>query len=383
LRARSASGASGAADATWITRLEAPDTAWRLAVKDLLDTAGVRTTYGSSLFADHVPDRTAPAVAALEGAGWTVVGKANLHEFAYGVTSQNPHYGTVANPLAADRLAGGSSGGSAAAVAAGEAELALGTDSGGSIRIPAACCGVVGFKPTHGVVSTEGCFPLAPSFDTVGPLARTVAGCAAAFRLLAPESTARTVPASLDDVRVAVAWLDMATTRVRRCVARAAERFRNRAEIDLPLPTGPASVFMREAADVHRELFADHADSYGDDVRTKLERCFAVTGEEAARGRGAREAYRETVDAATAPFDLLLTPTLGFVAPPRDRRELDVRDAMVRLTYPFNLTGRPALALPCGTAEHGLPASVQVVGRCGDDELVLAVGELLERALAA
>src|SRR4249920_1983216 len=149
----------------------------RLAVKDLLDAAGLTTTYGSIIYADHVPERSAEAVTRLEAAGYANVGKTNLHEFAYGITSVNPHFGTVPNPRSPGRMAGGSSGGSAAAIAAGLAECALGTDSGGSIRIPAACCGIVGFKPTYGAVSLEGCFPLAPSFDHVGPMARNVRGC--------------------------------------------------------------------------------------------------------------------------------------------------------------------------------------------------------------
>ncbi|MGH3111801.1 MAG: amidase, partial [Gaiellaceae bacterium] len=141
-----------------------------MAVKDLFDTAGLVTTYGSPLFPDHVPSVTAQAVSALEAAGYVDVGKTNLHEFAYGTTSENPHFGTVPNPLARGRIAGGSSGGNAAALVLGAADVALGTDSGGSIRIPAACCGVVGFKPTYGLVSLEGCFPLAPSFDHAGPM---------------------------------------------------------------------------------------------------------------------------------------------------------------------------------------------------------------------
>src|SRR6478736_8352070 len=157
-----------------------------LAVKDLLDTAGLTTTYGSALFADHVPAASAEAVQRLEAAGYAVAGKTNLHEFAYGISSQNPHFGTVPNPAFPGRLAGGSSGGSAAAVAAGDVKLALGTDSAGSIRIPAAWCGIVGFKPTHGLVSVEGCFPLAPSFDVVGPIASTVDGCEELMRALVP-----------------------------------------------------------------------------------------------------------------------------------------------------------------------------------------------------
>src|SRR5205823_6229216 len=149
----------------------------RLAVKDLFDTAGFVTTYGSILFADHVPTETADAVRRLEAAGYLEVGKTNLHEFAYGTTSENPHFGTVPNPRAPGRVPGGSSGRSAAAIAAGLSDAALGTDSGRSIRIPAACTGTVGFKPSYGLVPMEGCFPLAPSFDHTGPMASTVGGC--------------------------------------------------------------------------------------------------------------------------------------------------------------------------------------------------------------
>ena len=155
----------------FLARPESPAPGIRLAVKDLFDTAGLETTYGSAVFAGHVPARTAEAVRLLEGAGYATIGKANLHEFAYGTTSENPHFGDVPNPGFPGRVAGGSSGGSAAALAAGLAEAALGTDSAGSIRIPAACCGVVGHKPTHGLVPLEGCWPLAASFDTAGPLA--------------------------------------------------------------------------------------------------------------------------------------------------------------------------------------------------------------------
>src|SRR6266542_6752943 len=161
----------------FLARPEQPSEGIPLAVKDLFDTAGLTTTYGSAIFTEHVPTRTAEAVSRLEQSGYANVGKTNLHEFAYGTTSENPHFGTVPNPVAPGRIAGGSSGGSAAPLAAGLADAALGTDSGGSIRIPAACCGIVGFKPTYGLVPLDGCFPLASSFDHVGPMARTVADC--------------------------------------------------------------------------------------------------------------------------------------------------------------------------------------------------------------
>ena len=185
----------------------------------------MRTTYGSAVFAEHVPAVTATAVARLEAAGYVSVGKANLHEFAWGITSENEHHGWVPNPLAAGRIAGGSSGGCAAALAAGLADAALGTDSGGSIRIPAACCGVVGFKPTHGLVPLDGCFPLAPSFDHAGPMARDVAECERMLAALAPGFAPAAEP-TLADLVVGVAWLDDADPLVRARVQEAAAQLR-------------------------------------------------------------------------------------------------------------------------------------------------------------
>jgi aspartyl-tRNA(Asn)/glutamyl-tRNA(Gln) amidotransferase subunit A len=351
-----------------------------LAVKDLFDTAGLRTTYGSILFADHVPGRTAEAVVRLEAAGYVNVGKANLHEFAYGITSDNPHFGRVPNPLAPDRTAGGSSSGSAAALAAGLADGALGSDSGGSIRIPAACCGVVGFKPSHGLVPLEGCFPLAPSFDHAGPMARDVEACARMLDALAP-GVRRAKLGSLEELEVGVAWLESATPLVRARVHAAAEAFPRRRRVPFPLPEGIDAVFRREAALSHRGLFPEFADRYGRDVRTKLERAARVTDAEFEAARRRREQYRVRAAEAAEGLDLLVTPTLGFVAPPAARDDLEIRDAVIRFTYPFNALGWPALALPCGPAEDGLPASVQLIGRPGEDARVIASGALLERAL--
>jgi aspartyl-tRNA(Asn)/glutamyl-tRNA(Gln) amidotransferase subunit A len=352
----------------------------RLAVKDLFDTAGLRTTYGSVLFADHVPARTAEAVVRLEAAGYQNVGKTNLHEFAYGISSHNPHFGAVPNPLAPGRTAGGSSAGSGAALAAGMAEAALGTDSGGSIRIPAACCGVVGFKPSRGLVPLEGCFPLAPSFDHAGPMGRNVEACARMLEALAP-GFERTESAALEELEVGVAWLDLADPLVRARVQNAAELFPRRREVAFPLPEGIGAVFMREAAESHRGLFPEHADAYGDNVRAKLERCLRVTDTEYDAALRRLQDYRERGAQAIEGLDLLVTPTLPFVAPPVFEDDGALRDAMVRFTYPFNALGWPALALPCGPAEHALPASVQLAAPAGNDSLILAAGALLERTL--
>jgi aspartyl-tRNA(Asn)/glutamyl-tRNA(Gln) amidotransferase subunit A len=348
-----------------------------LAVKDLFDTAGMRTTYGSILFADHVPDRTAEAVARLEAAGYANVGKTNLHEFAYGITSYNPHFGDVPNPRFPGRTAGGSSAGSAAALAADLADAALGSDSGGSIRIPAACCGIVGLKPTRGLVPLEGCLPLAPSFDHAGPMGRDVETCARMLEALAP-GFERAELGSLEELEVGVAWLELAEPLVRARVKAAAERFPRRRTVEFPLPESVGAVFMREVAESHTGRFPEQADAYGRNVRTKLERCVAVSDEEYEGALRRLEEYRERAAEAIEGIDLLVTPTLAFVAPPALKDDLEIRDAVIRFTYPFNALGWPALALPCGPAEDGLPASVQLVAPAGEDARVLAAGGLLE-----
>jgi aspartyl-tRNA(Asn)/glutamyl-tRNA(Gln) amidotransferase subunit A len=368
----------------WITETappEPPATGRRLAVKDLFDTAGVRTTYGSKVYASHVPASSAPAVLALECAGWVAVGKTNLHEFAWGITSENPHYGTVPNPAAPGRVAGGSSGGNAAALAAGLVDGALGTDSGGSIRIPAACCGIVGFKPTHGLVPLDGCWPLAPSYDHAGPMARDVATCAAMLADLVPGFTAAPPP-SLGDLRVGVAWIGRASALVGGRVEAATARFGGQVALELPEPDGVYPTFQREAAEVHAEVYASHAELYGRDVAAKVEKALTIGDAEVAAAERARALYRERMAGLMAGVDLVVTPTLPFVAPAVGIGDLALREQMISFTFPFNAIGAPALALPCGPAEDGLPASLQLVGRPGEDALVLAAGRALEAALA-
>jgi aspartyl-tRNA(Asn)/glutamyl-tRNA(Gln) amidotransferase subunit A len=316
----------------------------------------------------------------LEAAGYANVGKTNLHEFAYGTTSENEHFGPVPNPRYPGRIAGGSSGGSAAALAAGLADAALGSDSGGSIRIPAACCGVTGFKPTWGLVPIEGCFPLAPSYDHAGPMARDVEGCEQMLQALVPGFEPTEV--DLGEVEVGVAWTELADPLVRARVEAAAELFPRRRRLELPLADGFYDAFSHEVADVHRELFAEHADSYGENIRPKIEWCLAVTDAEYERARGRRERYREQLAEATAGVDLVLTPTLLCVAPLAPADELALRDRLIKLTYPFNATGWPAAALPCGPAEDGLPASAQLAAPPGKDALVLGTARALEHALS-
>jgi Asp-tRNA(Asn)/Glu-tRNA(Gln) amidotransferase A subunit family amidase len=296
------------------------------------------------VFGDHVPTATAPAVAALEERGWVNVGKANLHEFAYGVTSQNLHYGVVPNPRRPALTAGGSSGGSAAALVLGEADAALGTDTGGSIRIPAACCGVVGFKPTYGLVPADGVFPLAPTFDHAGPMALDVATCAELLEI-------ELADVALGDLRIASAWGGALGEPV-----------------DFPTAEAVFPVFAREVGDVHCGLYAEHADLYGENIRGKIERCIALGDGEYEAGLRARAAHRERAEEALEGFDLLVTPVLSCPIPPADCAEVEVRAAMTRFTFPFNALGWPALAL----------GNVQIVGPKGADALVLGAGAALK-----
>jgi aspartyl-tRNA(Asn)/glutamyl-tRNA(Gln) amidotransferase subunit A len=296
------------------------------------------------VFAEHVPSVSAPWVAELEARGWVNVGKTNLHELAYGVTSQNLHYGVVPNPRFPALTAGGSSGGSAAALVLGEADAALGTDTGGSVRIPAACCGVVGLKPTYGLVSTEGVFPLAPTFDHAGPMALSVDGCATLLQLELPS-------VGLADLRVGSAWGGVTGEPV-----------------DFPTAEAVVPAFMREVGDVHRELYPEHAELYGENIREKIERCIAVSDAEYETAVRARDELRERAEEALDGYDVLVTPVLSCPVPPVDCVELEVRAAMTLYTFPFNALGWPALAV----------RGVQVAGRPGDDALVLAAGRAFE-----
>jgi aspartyl-tRNA(Asn)/glutamyl-tRNA(Gln) amidotransferase subunit A len=342
----------------------------RLLVKDLIDTAGIRTTYGSRVYADHVPGTTAPAVTRLVAAGAVLVGKANLHEFAWGVTSQNPWYGTVQNPVRPGRTAGGSSGGNAAALAAGLCDLGLGTDTGCSVRLPAACCGVVGLKPSWGRIPAEGVFPLCPTFDTVGPMARTVAEVVAMWSALTGEPPP---PPRLAGSTVGLLTKPPSVGGPGQPVNHAAERHVETlealgalvADAEIPEPpedTGP--LFMWEAAASHRATFPSRGDEYGANVRGKLEQAQAVTPEEAEAARQSVRRWR----AFRPPVDLYVAPVIGQELPPVDCDELEVRLPLSAFLRPFNVLGWAALAI----------GDLQLIAP--DDETVLAAGLAWEQA---
>jgi aspartyl-tRNA(Asn)/glutamyl-tRNA(Gln) amidotransferase subunit A len=319
----------------------------RLLVKDLIDTAGIRTTYGSKLYGDHVPARTATAVERLVAAGAVLVGKANLHEFAWGVTSQNPWFGTVQNPRLPGRTTGGSSGGNAAALAAGLCDLGLGTDTGCSLRLPASCCGVVGLKPAWGRIPADGVFPLCPSFDTLGPMGTTVADVATMWSVL----TGDPVPVPrLAGLNVGLLTQPPSVGGPAAAVNRAAEAYVARLEelgarvVESVIPDPPDDtwpLFFHEAAESHRETFPARADEYGDNVRAKLEQAQTVDPAEVERARAAVRAWRSY----EPEVDLYVAPVLGVEVPPVDCDELAVRIPATAFLRPFNVLGWAAIAI--------------------------------------
>ena len=336
----------------------------RLLVKDLIDTGGIRTTYGSRIYAEHVPERTAPAVQRLVGAGAVVVGKANLHEFAWGTTSQNPWYGTVENPARPGRTTGGSSGGNAAALAAGLCDLGLGTDTGCSIRLPASCCGVVGLKPRWGRIPTEGVFPLVPTFDTVGPMATTVEDVALAWSVLAqapvPEPRLAGLTVGLLTKPPSVGGAALPENRsAEQYVERLEELGARVVEAEIPEPPDDTwPLFMAEAAEAHRDTFPARADEYGENVRGKLAAAQEIDPGAVARAREAVRRWREY----RPPVDLYVAPVLGAEPPLVDCDELEVRLELSAFLRPFNVLGWAGLAI----------GDLQLVAP--RDETVLAAG---------
>jgi aspartyl-tRNA(Asn)/glutamyl-tRNA(Gln) amidotransferase subunit A len=341
----------------------------RLLVKDLFDTAGIRTTYGSKIYAEHVPATTAPAVRRLVDAGAVIVGKANLHEFAWGVTSQNPWYGTVQNPVQPGRTTGGSSGGNAAALAAGLCDLGIGTDTGCSIRLPASACGVVGLKPQWGRIPTEGVFPLSPTSDTVGPMATTVADVALAWSILAG---APVPEPRLDGLSVGLLTKPPSVGGSAPPENRSAEQYVERLEqlgarvVETTIPEPPDdtwALFYGEAAQAHRDTYPSRADEYGDNVRRKLEHAHTYEPGDVELARESVRRWREY----RPDVDLYVTPVVGGDLPPADVQELDVRIPLSAFLRPFNVLGWAGLAI----------GDLQLVAPT--DEVVLAAGLAWER----
>ena len=335
-------------------------------VKDLVDVRGMVTTAGGTILPDTPAAQDAPVIARIREAGCVVVGKTNLHEFAYGVTSFNPHYGTVRNPHDTGRVAGGSSGGSAAAVAAGMCDWAVGTDTGGSIRIPASLCGVAGFKPALGSVDTTGVIPLSRSLDTLGPLAPDVASAARAYSAMSGEEISLR---DLAEPRLAVpaGWvvdLDEQTERAWRAVSQRIP------EVDFVdrdrLFRAGLTILLVEAAAYHRRWAEESPEKYGADVLAHIRRGLGILGVDFEEALLEQARLREAVDRCMEGIDALVLPATAIVAPPVDAGN-EVREPLSRFTRPFNTTGQPVAVLPAPA--RGLPVGIQVVAQANQTAL--------------
>jgi len=370
-----------------------------LGVKDLMQVKGYPFTGGSRALPGDTAKRDAVAVSHLRGADALLVGTLNLHELAYGVTSANAHFGAVVNPRIAKRVPGGSSGGSGAALAAGIAAITVGTDTGGSIRIPAACCGVVGFKPSYEQVSREGVLPLAWSLDHIGPLTRTVDDAALAFEVMAglkPGSATLAPAAKLRLIKPAPYFYDhfddataAAIGRVLGRLERAGASIAERRISDIQLAASTQFVTLAsEACQANWTLLSQAGDRIGEEVRIRLEMGQFIAAMDYINAQRLRRQLRDNLIAALKPGEVFVLPSMPIVPAEVGVRIVDFAGrkmptpgAMTRLTGPFNFSGLPALSLPCDEWVPGLPFSLQLVGRPGADLEVLSVGLAVEQAL--
>ena len=350
-----------------------------IAVKDMIDVRGMVTTGGGKLLPAEPKREDATCVRFTRAYGCSVVGKTNLHEWALGPTSANPHFGAVLNPRDPSRIPGGSSGGSAAAVAAGLCDWAIGTDTGGSIRMPASLCGVVGFKPTIGNISLHGVTPLARSLDTVGSLALDVLTAVRAVEIMASKGTI--VPSAQDapvrlKLGVPADWvegLDEETARAWALVAHDLEEIRFPAR--QPMTEATMTIAGFEAAEYHHRWMESEPEKYGADVLERLRAGATINKEEHDRALWVREMARTAVREAMYGLDAILLPATACVAPRHD--DPDRREPLTRFLRAFSLTGQPVITLPAPV--DGLPVGIQVIGHFGDDAGVARVALALER----
>ena len=376
-----------------------------ISVKDVIDLRGLPTTAASRVRAGHRAVDDAPVLARLRKAGAIFIGKCNLHEFAFGTTGEDSAFGPTRNPHAPDRMAGGSSSGSAVSVAERMAISSIGSDTGGSVRIPAAACGVIGLKPTFGELSCAGVVPLARTLDHVGPLAGTVEDVALVYAVMVgdvhpPERTPGAVPPTGNaQPRLGVPrryFFDVLDAQILKAFERMVDRLRDAGcvveDVEIPHAADTAPIYLHtvlaEAAALHAPTLETRPADYGADVRLRLEMGRYVLAEDYARAQVGRQVLGREVDAALSGRQALLLPTLPMPAPPLGADVVavgDVTDSVraltLRLTRLFDLTGHPALSVPCGMTEAGLPAAAQFVGAHGHTRDLLRLAAAYEAVI--
>ena len=380
-----------------------------IAVKDLVYTEGIRTTMGSVIHQDFVPPDDATVIEKLKDAGAVIIGKTNTHEFAYGPTGDVSHFGPVRNPYDPSRISGGSSSGSAAAVASGMAFAGIGTDTGGSVRIPASACNLVGMKPTFGRISKNNIFPLAYTLDHPGPITAGVEENAILLNILAgPDPADRysllesppDFTAELRDgvegtvIGLPAHYFRLLDPEVRSAAEQAVRRFESLGAkvIDVDIPVMPEIndaqivTIQCEAAAIHRETMENRPGDYAPEVLARLEASVRRAGWEYVRAQQERPRLIEAYNEVFSNVDVLLTPTLPILPTPIgerktvvDGKEIDVIPALLSLTSPTNFTGNPSLNVPAGFSREGLPIGIQLIGNHGDEAKLYRFGYAFEQ----
>jgi aspartyl-tRNA(Asn)/glutamyl-tRNA(Gln) amidotransferase subunit A len=368
-----------------------------VSVKDLFDTKGIRTTGGSRVFADRVPNSDAVVVRKLSDAGAVIVGKTNLHEFAFGTTTVNPHYGTTLNPWDPERIAGGSSGGSASAVALSMGLGSVGSDTGGSIRIPASACGIVGLKPTHGLVSLEGAIPLSWSLDHAGPMARTVEDVTILLAAIAGCDCLKDLTGEIKNIRVGIPqtyFNENAAPEVENAIGTALKTFEKLGArlVAVDLPSAPEQrrifdeIVQPEAFVYHEAFLKSHGGLYGSDVKGRIELGRTKFSTEYVRATRDQAVMKQEAERIFESADVIVTPTLPIPPPridslqkPWGKEPETAVASLTRFTRPFNIVGLPTVSIPCGFTADGLPIGMQISGRAFDESTVLRVAHAYEQ----
>lgn len=391
-------GDEALAEADALARAEERGPLWGvpIAIKDVIDVAGTRTTAASAILADNVPATDALTVERLREAGAVILGKLNTHEFAFGATTTSPHFGPSRNPWSPDRICGGSSGGSGGAAAADLAAGTLGTDTAGSIRIPACLCGVTGLRPSLGLVPTRGVVPVSWTFDTVGPIARSAEDCALILDAIAHITATTSLNGGVQGLRIGVveALFDLAEPRIgaaaRACVDTLTGLGATAEPVEVPMLAEAGTInqlqMLPEATTAHLEWMRTRLEDYGADVRARLLVGLCLPATAYVTGMRARRVYMAGIDRLFERFDVLAAPAMPVIAPRLDQNEVEMggevlayRLAIIPFNSPWSLAGLPILNVPSGSVD-GMPVGVSLVGRRFGEETVLRAGHAFQQA---